>query len=121
MYRLVEECCEKVKSPSEERLERRYGFRRVCLDDVVLSFQACGDLEGGFARVYCDESRAEYLVAFSCARRGAAPAPPPSRSIPWTSSLASLCTFPSHASRPFATSALTRALHGLDGESRKTL
>ena len=36
---------------------------------MVLAFQACGDFEGGFARVYCDECRAEYLVAFSCSRR----------------------------------------------------
>lgn len=36
---------------------------------MVLAFQACGDFEGGFARVYCDECRADYLVAFSCSRR----------------------------------------------------
>jgi len=40
---------------------------------VVLAFQACGDFEGGFARIYCDACRAEYLVAFSCTRRGFCP------------------------------------------------
>jgi hypothetical protein len=35
----------------------------------VLAFLACGDFEGGFARVYCDECRSDYLVAFSCSRR----------------------------------------------------
>ncbi len=39
------------------------------MDEVVLAFQACGDFEGGFARVYCDECRSDYLVAFSCSRR----------------------------------------------------
>jgi len=40
---------------------------------VVLAFQTCGDFEGGFARVYCDACRAEYLVAFFCTRRGFCP------------------------------------------------
>ena len=47
---------------------------------MVLAFQSCGsglpghgDFEGGFARVYCDACRAEYLVAFSCTRRGFCP------------------------------------------------
>ena len=39
------------------------------MDEVVLAFQACGDFEGGFARVYCDECHSDYLVAFSCSRR----------------------------------------------------
>ena len=43
--------------------------RRGFMDEVVLAFQACGDFEGGFARVYCDECRSDYLVAFSCSRR----------------------------------------------------
>ena len=60
---------EKVKGAWEERFERTYGFWRGFVDGVVLAFQACGDFEGGFARVYCDECRAEYLVAFSCSRR----------------------------------------------------
>ncbi len=32
-------------------------------------FLACGDLECGFARVRCDQCRAEFLVAFSCKAR----------------------------------------------------
>lgn len=37
------------------------------------AFQSCGGFEGGFARVYCDNCRAEFLVAFSCTRRGFCP------------------------------------------------
>jgi len=59
-----------VKGSWEDRFEQSYGFWRGFVDEVVLAFQACGDFEGGFARVYCDECRAEYLVAFSCSRRG---------------------------------------------------
>jgi len=60
---------ERVKGAWEERFERTYGFWRGVVDGVVLAFQACGDFEGGFARVYCDACRVEYLVAFSCSRR----------------------------------------------------
>ena len=70
LYRLVDDMYDKVKGSWEERFEHAYGFWRGFVDDVVLAFQACGDFEGGFARVYCDECRAEYLVAFSCSQRG---------------------------------------------------
>ena len=69
LYRLVEELYEPVKGCWEERFERSYGLWRGFVDDVILAFQACGDFEGGFARVYCDACRSDYLVAFSCSRR----------------------------------------------------
>ena len=65
----MEELYEQVKGCWEERFERSYGFWRGFVDEVVPAFQACGDFEGGFARVYCDECRSDYLVAFSCGRR----------------------------------------------------
>jgi hypothetical protein len=40
---------------------------------VVLAFLACGDFEGGFARIFCDACQSEYLLAFSCSRRGFCP------------------------------------------------
>jgi hypothetical protein len=69
LYRLVDELYERVKGCWEERFERSYGFWRGFPDQVVLAFQSCGDFEGGFARVYCDACRSDYLVAFSCSRR----------------------------------------------------
>ena len=69
MYRLVDEFYEKGQELLEERFERAYGFWRGFVDEIVLAFQACGDFEGGFARVYCDECCSDYLVAFSCGRR----------------------------------------------------
>ena len=65
----MDELYERVKGCWEERFERAYGFWRRCVDEVVLAFQSCGDFEGGFARVNCDECRSDYLVAFSCSRR----------------------------------------------------
>ena len=65
----MEELYEPVKGCWEERFERSYGLWRGFVDDVILAFQACGDFEGGFARVYCDACRSDYLVAFSCSRR----------------------------------------------------
>jgi hypothetical protein len=69
LYRLVDQFYEQVRGVWEDRFERTYGFWRGFVDEVVLSFQACGDLEVGFARAYCDECRSDYLVAFSCSRR----------------------------------------------------
>jgi hypothetical protein len=40
---------------------------------VVFAFTDCGDPNRGFARVYCDACRNEYLLAFSCTRRGFCP------------------------------------------------
>ena len=34
-------------------------------EDLTFTRRACGDFEGGFARVYCDSCCSEFLVAFS--------------------------------------------------------
>jgi hypothetical protein len=39
----------------------------------VFAFLDCGIYDNGFARVACPECPAEYLVAFSCKRRGFCP------------------------------------------------
>ncbi len=53
----------------EERYQRRYGFLRPIIPEVVNKFLDCGDLERGFARVRCDHCKHEYLLAFSCKGR----------------------------------------------------
>ena len=73
MFRLVDDCYEDVKGIWEERFEPKYGRWRGFVDDVVYAFSDCGDLSRGFARVYCDGCRSEYLLAFSCSRRGFCP------------------------------------------------
>jgi len=69
----VEERYEEVKGHWEERFEPSYGRWRGLVDGVVYAFVECGDLEHGFARVFCGACRAEYLLAFSCSRRGFCP------------------------------------------------
>jgi hypothetical protein len=49
------------------------GFWRGSVEDAVYGFLDCGIFERGLARVSCTECRAEYLVAFSCQRRGLCP------------------------------------------------
>jgi hypothetical protein len=98
LYRLVEGCYDDVKGTWEERVETVYGRWRGFVDDVVFAFLPasgpaglsrrrslasrksprprltdCGDLAQGFARVYCEACRNEYLLAFSCSRRGLCP------------------------------------------------
>ena len=73
LYRLVERCYDDVKGTWEERFETVYGRWRGFVDDVVFAFTDCGDLAQGFARVYCEACRNEYLLAFSCSRRGPCP------------------------------------------------
>lgn len=73
LYALVDECYDEVKGSWEERFERRYGFWRGTIEDAGFAFLDCGIYDNGFARVGCQECRAEYLVAFSCQRRGFCP------------------------------------------------
>jgi hypothetical protein len=69
----VEGRYEEVKGLWEERFETSYGRWRGFVDAVVYAFLDCGDLEQGFARVFCDTCKREYLLAFSCSRRGFCP------------------------------------------------
>ncbi len=72
-YGLLESLYERVKGAWEERFERSYGFWRGLVDEVVASYLACGLWQGGFARVRCRRCPEEFLVAFSCKRRGVCP------------------------------------------------
>jgi hypothetical protein len=91
LYELVDGYYDEVKGKWEDHFQCRYGFWRGAVEDVVYAFLDCGILDHGFARVRCDECRAEFLVAFSAAhslaalgpavpaRRCAAPAGPDQR------------------------------------------
>ncbi len=70
LYHLVEEPYEQVKGQWEERFEASYGRWRGFVDAVVYAFLYCGGLEHGYARVFCDVCKSEYLLAFSCSRGG---------------------------------------------------
>ena len=61
---------EEVKGLWEERFKASYGRWRGFVEAVVYAFLDCGDLENGFASVSCESCKSEYLLAFSCSRRG---------------------------------------------------
>ena len=53
----------------DERYQRRFGFWRPYVTDVIRRYLNCGDLHFGFARVKCEDCGHEFLLAFSCKRR----------------------------------------------------
>src|SRR5262245_66538219 len=61
LCRLVEDQFEALLEIHEERFESRFGRLRSAARRAVEKFLDCGIL--GFARVRCDECRAEFLVA----------------------------------------------------------
>jgi hypothetical protein len=73
LYQLVEKCHEDVKAQWEDRFEKRYGRWRGFVDNVVWRYLDCGVEEAGFARVFCEHCKNEYLLPFSCKCRGICP------------------------------------------------
>jgi hypothetical protein len=65
------------------RFERRYGRWRPVISRVVEKYLDCGILKNGFARVRCPGCKDEYLLAFSCKRRGFCPSCSAKRSVLW--------------------------------------
>ena len=68
-YRCVEDHFEQLEAVWDERYQRRFGFWRPYVSDVIRRYLDCGDLHFGFARVKCEDCGHEYLLAFSCKRR----------------------------------------------------
>ncbi len=68
-YQCVEDHFEAFEGTYEDRFERRYGFFRPYVKEVICRYLDCGGLHNGFARIRCGECGHEYLLAFSCKRR----------------------------------------------------
>jgi len=68
-YQCVEDHFEIFEQIYEHRFERRYGFYRPYLGQIMLRYLDCGVLKNGFARIRCENCGHEYLLAFSCKRR----------------------------------------------------
>jgi hypothetical protein len=73
LYQFLEAHYEDVKAIWEERFQKKYGFWRGFLDQVVASYLDCGDEEAGFARLRCEACGAERLLTLSCKQRGLCP------------------------------------------------
>ena len=52
-YRCTQDHFEQLEMVWDDRYERRYGFWRPYVMDVILRYLECGDLHFGFARVKC--------------------------------------------------------------------
>ena len=72
-YRCVEDHFEQLETVWDERYQRRFGFWRPYVTDVIQRYLDCGDLHFGFARVKCEDCGHEYLLAFSCKRHAFLP------------------------------------------------
>ena len=68
-YSCVEDHFEQLETVWGERYQRRFGFWRPSVMDVIQRYLDCGNLHFGFARVKCEDCGHEYLLAFSCKRR----------------------------------------------------
>lgn len=65
----------------QEKFEKRYGFYRPVISEVVRAYLRCGDLKEGFARVRCPKCGHEFLLQFSCKTRCLCPSCQAKRAI----------------------------------------
>jgi len=59
-----------------EKHEKKYGFLKPAVEEVVNKYLDCGNLTKGFARLHCDKCNKDYLLAFSCKGRWFCPKVP---------------------------------------------
>ncbi len=73
LYKVVSTYREVLPRVWEERCQALYGALRAEITVALDEFLSCGLLSHGAARVYCDNCRHSFFVAFSCKRRGLCP------------------------------------------------
>ena len=69
LWQLVTNHAQTFLEAYDDRYAPRYGPLRAVVSRALESFQRCGILAHGFARVRCPDCRHEYLLAFSCKQR----------------------------------------------------
>lgn len=85
----------------ENRFERKYGYFRPVIQEVVEKYFDCGNPKCGFARIRCGDCWSEFLLHFSCHGRGFCPTCHAKCALNWTrlsckqfiSNQARLCLF----------------------------
>jgi hypothetical protein len=80
-YQCVQDHYETLEMLWPERFEKRYGFWRPYLKEVMVRYLACGDFHEGFARIRCDKCGTERILAYSCKRRYLCPSCHQKRSV----------------------------------------
>ena len=68
-FKCTEAHFEELERLWDDRYERRCGFWRPYVMEVIYRYLDCGDLRCGFARVKCNDCNHQYLLPFSCKRR----------------------------------------------------
>jgi len=72
-YRVLFHYFEKFLSEYEDRFEREYGYFRPVIQEVVEKYLDCSNPKCGFARIRCGDCGSEFLLHFSCKKRGFCP------------------------------------------------
>ena len=73
LWQILNRHYEDFEKSYDERFEKKYGFFRPVIGEVVRSYLKCGDLKEGFARVRCNDCGYEFLLQFSCKVRCCCP------------------------------------------------
>lgn len=66
LWQILNRHYEDFEKSYDERFEKKFGFFRPVISEVVRAYLRCGDLKDGFARVRCPKCGHEYLLQFSC-------------------------------------------------------
>ena len=81
LWQIFDRHYDNFKKSYPEKFEKKYGFFRPVVSEVVRSYLKCGDLKQGFARVRCNNCGYEYLLQFSCKTRCCCPSCQAKRAI----------------------------------------
>lgn len=65
-YQCVQDYWEVLEDLWEERFQKRFGFLKPHLRQIMIKYLECGDLHAGFARARCDDCGHAFLIGFSC-------------------------------------------------------
>lgn len=72
-YKLVADYFDEFERVYPQRYGLRFGFWRPDIREAIGKFIKCGDLRHGFARVRCPKCGEQFVLAFSCKKRGCCP------------------------------------------------
>ncbi|MGQ9471610.1 MAG: transposase zinc-binding domain-containing protein [Candidatus Aminicenantales bacterium] len=73
LYRVLFHYFDRFRAEYERRFEKKYGFFRPIIKEVVERYLDCGNQRCGFARIRCPSCGEERLLMFSCPTRGFCP------------------------------------------------
>ncbi len=66
LWQILNRHYEDFEKSYEEKFEKKYGFFRPVIGEVVRAYLRCGDLKDGFARVRCYDCGYEFLLQLIC-------------------------------------------------------